>query len=346
MRRFLLVVAAAAAAAALIWAALRWFLWWLMPFLLAAGLASALEPLIALLQRRLRLRRSFCAAVLTLFLLFLLGGFLALLLGALWREALGLLARLPDLLQQLPALLDALGARIDRYCAACPPWLLAWREALERSAASQLPSLLSSLAEGAWSALRSAAALLPRALLAAATTVLALYFFAASRPQLRAALRLLPAAQQAMLRAMRSAAVRSLLRWLRAQGTLFALTFFQLLAGFALLRVEYALLAALLTALVDALPVFGTGTILVPWAVLSLLLGNVPLAIALLALYACTQLVRSIVEPKLIAAQAGLAPVVSLLAMYLGWCAFGVGGMLALPLLLLFAVQLFRGAQR
>ena len=93
-------------------------------------------------------------------------------------------------------------------------------------------------------------------------------------------------------------------------------------------------------AIVDALPVLGTGTVLIPWAIYHLLLGTFPRGIALLALYAIILLVRSLMEPKVMAAQAGLPPLSALLAMYLGYCLFGIWGMLLLPVLLLFVKQL------
>lgn len=86
----------------------------------------------------------------------------------------------------------------------------------------------------------------------------------------------------------------SLTRWLRAQAILCSLTFCQLLAGFWLLGERYSLLAAFLITLVDALPVFGTGTVLIPWALAELLLGSVPRGAALVILYLCTLTVRSI----------------------------------------------------
>jgi len=134
----------------------------------------------------------------------------------------------------------------------------------------------------------------------------------------------------------------SLTRWLRAQAILCSLTFCQLLAGFWLLGERYSLLAAFLITLVDALPVFGTGTVLIPWALAELLLGSVPRGAALVILYLCTLTVRSITEPKLVAAQAGLPPIASLMAMYLGARAFGVAGMVLFPLLLLLAAQMLR----
>ena len=117
-------------------------------------------------------------------------------------------------------------------------------------------------------------------------------------------------------------------------------TFCQLLAGFLLMGQRYALLLAAVTALVDALPVFGTGTVLLPWAAVCLLAGQAPRAVALAALYAVISAVHSLLEPKVMAAQAGLPPLAALAAMYAGFRALGVAGMILLPMALLFVKQL------
>ena len=180
-------------------------------------------------------------------------------------------------------------------------------------------------------------------MLSGATTVLAVYFTIASYPTLcRMFKTRLSGKTIRSLRLFRSGVTQSLSRYLRAELTISFLTFLQLLLGFFLMRQDYALLLAFLVTLLDALPVFGTGTALVPWALLSLLFSSVPKAIALLALYLCTLLVRNVLEPKLLASQAGLPPVASLFAMYLGFCTFGVAGMIAFPFLLLLAAQTYR----
>lgn len=101
-----------------------------------------------------------------------------------------------------------------------------------------------------------------------------------------------------------------------------------------------ALALAALIAVIDALPVFGTGTALVPWGILCLLTGNVPKGLGLLALYGVISLVRSVLEPKIMAAQVDLPPLAALAAMYVGFCAFGVAGMVLCPMALLFVKQL------
>ena len=185
---------------------------------------------------------------------------------------------------------------------------------------------------------------LPGILLFLATTVLAAYFTAVSYPAIIAFVRRqVPQRWQRSLSAAAKTLRSTFWKWLKAESLLCLVTFCLLLLGFWYLGVDYALLTAALTAVVDALPVLGAGTVLVPWAVYHLLLGGVPRGIALLALYAIILLIRSFLEPRVMAAQAGLPHLSALLAMYLGYSLFGVWGMLLLPILLLFVKQLQDG---
>ena len=342
-KKFLLYLFSAAAAAGLFYLVFRYLFWWVLPFLLALGVAAAVEPVVAYLRVHLRFRRSFSALLLTLVLLFLLGGLLSLLGTTLANQAYALLKKAPLLLERVPQLLDAFFARLDGYSAAFPQWLRDSLYGAVMRALSDAESFFSDLTGRLLSFLGSFAAALPRRVLSGATTVLAVYFTIASYPTLCRMLKTrLSGKTIRSLRLFRSGVTQSLSRYLRAELTISFLTFLQLLLGFFLMRQDYALLLAFLITLLDALPVFGTGTALVPWAVFTLLFGFPPKAIVLLALYLCTLLVRNVLEPKLLASQAGLPPVASLFAMYLGFCTFGVAGMIAFPFLLLLAAQTYR----
>ena len=118
-----------------------------------------------------------------------------------------------------------------------------------------------------------------------------------------------------------------------------------LLCGFWLLGVSNAPLIALITCLVDALPVLGTGTVLLPWAFLSFLGGGKGRTLGLLVLYACVVLIRSVLEPKLVGSHLGLDPLVTLIAMYCGFRLWGLVGMLLLPLLAATAFQVLPEAE-
>ena len=96
----------------------------------------------------------------------------------------------------------------------------------------------------------------------------------------------------------------------------------------------YIFAIALVTAVVDIMPVLGTGTILIPWAVISFCTGKFGLGVGLLVLYAIIGVIRQIVEPKLVSAQLGLPPYLTLAAMYIGTQLFGFLGLFLLPLLL------------
>ena len=282
-----------AAMAGVSWLVLRYALVWLLPFLLALGAAALLEPLIVRAQRRLHLRRSFTAAVLTLVLV---GGVLAVLIALavqLVEQAVALVSSLPELLAALPETMASLERRLEGFCAACPDGVRQTAEhmldSLPRRAAELAGQVSSAVLQGAGRAM----AALPRVLLACGTTVLAVFFTLSAYPAVRGFFRRQLGSRLERARGVKSSVFATLGKWLKAECILLAVTFCQLLAGLLLMRQEYALLLAALIALIDALPVFGTGTVLVPWAAVECLLGAVPRGIALLALFAVISVVRS-----------------------------------------------------
>lgn len=343
-KAFLIRTAYLAAALALSWLVLRYILVWLLPFLLALGFAALIEPVIVLGQRKMHLQRGFLAAVLTLTLLALVVTLGAVLVGQLLRQASDLMERLPELLSALPALADRIAARLYSFCAVCPDGIRQWATRLLDSAGQTLSDGLAAASSAALRLLTSAVAALPQAMLFCATTALALFFTSAAYPRLMAFFRrqLTPRALSTV-RGVKASLLTTMAKWLRSQCILVAITFFQLLAGLLLIRQPYALLLAALIAFIDALPVFGTGTVLLPWAALCCLAGSFPKGIALAALYLVIWLVRSIMEPKLMAKSAGLPPLPALAAMYVGFCAMGVAGMILGPILLLLVKQLHDG---
>lgn len=120
-------------------------------------------------------------------------------------------------------------------------------------------------------------------------------------------------------------------RYLRAYFLLFLLTFAELLIGFMILGTGYAFLLAFMTALLDALPVLGVGTILLPYAIFSFMAGDRSLGFGLLILYGVITLVRQFVEPHLVGKSLGLHPILMLMAFYVGFRLFGVAGIFLGP---------------
>ena len=175
----------------------------------------------------------------------------------------------------------------------------------------------------------------PDALLFLVTAGLGSFFLSASFPAVKAfLLAQLPARRLRHLEALSQELRQSLGGWLRAQLWLMLITFTELLAALLILGVRGAPLIAGLTALVDALPVFGVGVVLLPWAAVSLLRGERRLSIGLLAAFGVVSLMRELLQAKLLGDQIGLDPLSSLLAVYVGWKLCGVWGLLLFPLAL------------
>lgn len=316
----------------------------LLPFLIALSAAVLMEPWVLWCRRRLGFQRKFAAAALVTLVLGAVLAAAGLLLWKLAAEAGGLLERLPEMLEGLPALMDQIARRYEGFYNACPEETRRWLDQTLRQISEEGVSLAGELSSAAlgWGA--ALVADLPQISLFLFTTVLAVYFVALSYPEILAFIRRqIPARWQETGRGITRSLRSTFWKWLKAESFLCFITFLLLLAGFWYMGLDYALLAAVLIAVIDALPVLGTGTVLVPWGVYHLLLGLAPRGVALLALYAVITLVRSLLEPRVMAAQAGLPPLTALLAMYLGFCLFGVGGMFLLPILLLFVKQLQDG---
>ena len=107
------------------------------------------------------------------------------------------------------------------------------------------------------------------------------------------------------------------------------------------LNVGYPLLMALLIAFSDALPILGSGTVMLPWAVICGMQGNLNLAIALVVLYVIITVVRQLLEPKVVSGQIGIHPIFTLIAMYTGFRIIGVIGMLIGPIILIIFKNIF-----
>ena len=125
-----------------------------------------------------------------------------------------------------------------------------------------------------------------------------------------------------------------------------AITFAEVLPGLWLLGVERAALISLAIAVIDALPVFGAGAVLIPWAAAALLLGDTPLGLGLLILWGVVTLVRNCVQAKLLGDQLGLHPLVTLMAIYAGWRLASVAGMVLFPMAALLVQQCLPALRR
>lgn len=114
-----------------------------------------------------------------------------------------------------------------------------------------------------------------------------------------------------------------------------AITFAELCIGFFILGIKNFLVVAFFVSLIDLLPVFGVGTVMLPWSVILLLQNNIKLAVGITVLYAIVSVIRNFIEPKIIGKQIGINPLFTLVSMFVGLKIAGVAGMLFFPIALI-----------
>ena len=313
----------------------------LLPFLIGLLAALLAQRPIALCTNRLHAPRTLAAFFCTLLLFALLGSALFFLGRVLFGELSGFLREIPSLLSSISVPLASIKLRLYALAGRLPDGLgTGLRASLDQF-------FQSSGAFGArayeWLFHQASSFLshLPGVVLFAVAAIVSSFMLAAQLPQLRRSFAAhLPQLARGKL-ASALGHIRAALGWLLAQLKLMGVTFLILTAGFLLLRTEYPLLFALLTTLIDALPVFGTGTVLIPWALLEFLHGNTACGVGFLILYAVAALTRQTLEPRLVGQQIGLAPIFTLLALYAGYKTIGVPGMILFPICAVLFRQLW-----
>lgn len=313
-----------------LWLGVTYFLPAMAPFAIGLAVAAAAQPLVRVCQRTLRLPRwaasSLCVSAVfavTIFAVWLLARTAAARLGTLAAELPGIFRTASDSLEHLS---DALSQRAP---AELEDTVRLWADSLLARGAK----LGERLSDAALRAMGGAVAALPEALLFTVTAVLSSFMLCARLPDIKRAIRQrLPLQTRARLRRGLIRVRAALSGWCRAQLRLLGVSFAIVTAGLFVLRVPGWLGLGLLIAVVDALPVLGTGTILLPWAAVCLLRGATRRGIGLALLYAAAALTRTSLEPRLLGRHLGLSPLITLAALYAGFRLCGVAGMLLFPI--------------
>lgn len=316
-----------------LWLGVQFALPVLLPFLLGAAVAAAAEPGVSWGVSRCRLPRWLAAGLgVTGVLTGILG--LASLLGAVAVRELSLLSgklpQLADTAQQGVALLqDWLVGLAQQAPDAVSP-------ALQRTALNMFNDstvLLQQVGQKLPSVLGATVSKVGSGVLGVGTGLLAAYLISARLPMIREVIKnRLPQVFYTRVFPAWKRIKSALGGWLKAQLKLSGLTWCVVTAGFLLLGISYGPLWAVLVAVVDAVPVLGTGTVLVPWALVCFLQGQTLRGAGLLVIYGVALTVRTVLEPRLVGRQLGLDPLMTLLALYAGYRFWGIPGLLLAPI--------------
>lgn len=205
------------------------------------------------------------------------------------------------------------------------------------AAAGKADKVVSEISGNVISGVSTFAAVIPGFCMKVFIAVIATLFMALDFPAIKEFIRAqIPKNYQKLISEGKSYVTGTFLKCIISYALILVLTFVELWLGFLILKLDGAVIIALLIALLDILPILGTGTVLIPWAVISFAIGDTGMGTGILVLYLMILIVRNIVEPKLVGKQMGLSPVVMLPSMLLGLKLFGLIGLFVLPLTVAF----------
>lgn len=321
----------------------------LAPFGAALCVAVLLNPVVRWLQRRLGWSRQLVTLLLLTLVLGLLGAGIGLIGYGVGQELVALLQNWDSLWAGFERAMDQGQALFLRLWSMVPPQMYDAVRGVMDQGMVWLSIGLPELLNRALDITAQKAMGLPSFLVALLMFIMATYFLAADYPYLKTkAMQNMDTGALRVMEQLRATALCAFGGYLKAQVLLSTGVFLILLAGFFITRQPYGLLLALGLAILDFIPLLGAGTVMVPWAVVSLLLQNYPSAIRLMAIWGIIVLFRRIMEPKFVGEQTGLSPIVSLISIYTGMKLAGIAGMILGPILLLVVLNLsgmglFRG---
>lgn len=305
----------------------RFLLYYFMPFITALILSLILEPIVKFFQR-LRIGRGY--SVLLSMILFL-GSFITLATFAVTRivfELTKLYNSLPDYSNELYQTLNDFAQRTKDLYLQLPPEATNIAQEAIKAIFDKLAAVLSHTTTSLIDTVTS----LPGILIFLIITLIATFFLTKDKAMIKDfVFRQLPPTWEMKLASLKDDLFSALIGFLKAQAILLSVTFTESYIGLSIIGVDYAFIIALLIALVDILPVLGTGSVYVPWALFNIAYHNYRLGIYLLILYGIIITVRYMIEPKVVGTQLGIHPVVALMSMFVGLKLLGVVGVILGP---------------
>ena len=310
------------------------FLQFFMPFVIGWVIALIANPLVRILERRLKVARKHTSMVIII-------GVLALVITAIYflgakigEETRNFLEQVPELYSDFREDFQDAGRNLEIIVSELPEDVRESLEEVQQDIGAITGQAVGKLSQFTVDKAGSFARNIPGILISIIFSILSAYFFIADRDRILEFGRIhTPQIIQEKWRMMAESFKTVFGGYFKAQFKIMVVIGVILFIGMLILQVQFAILVAILVAFLDMLPFLGTGTVLIPWAVFKLVSGDIRYALGLVILYLVTQLVRRIIEPKLVGDSIGMNPLVTLIFMYIGYRMGGVIGMiLAVPI--------------
>lgn len=301
-----------------------------LPFVIAIIVSAIANPLVNFLEKKVKILRKHSSAVIIILVLAVLFAVIYLLIWGILQGIQSLFGEMDNIIATFLSFLDEFRLALANLSIALPDSLHETIQALDTSIETTLTVFATDLMEqinlsAAGSYLNSALNLLILIII----SILATYFVMIDRNQLALIIsRAVPTSIQQYYHVVMDNIKTAVGGYLKTQFKLMIIIMLALFVGFKLLNVEYALLLAFITAILDFLPVFGTGTIIGPWVVFKIISGDYLYAVFLVIIYLVCLLLKQLLQPKIMGDSVGISPLYALFFMFVGYRINGIIGMI------------------
>lgn len=304
---------------------LRFFL----PFVIGWIVAMIANPLVKFLESKVKLLRKHSSAIIIVIVIAAIVGIIYLIVSILYKESKQLAGDLPNIIEQVEEQLNNISVKIQEISEKLP-------KTVQNSVNNMLNNISKNLTDFkpsedlfTFSVASSLAQNIAEFFLTLIITILSAYFFIIKRDELMAGLKkFLPNSVVEGWNFIYNNFTRAVGGYFKAQLKIMFVLSFIMFVGFEILGVTYSILLALGIAFLDFLPVFGTGAVLWPWALIDMLSGNYFRAVGLVVIYLICQITKQVLQPKMVGDSIGISPLSTLVFLYIGYKLDGVIGMI------------------
>ena len=307
---------------------------WFMPFVTGWIIALIASPLVHFFEKRLKIRRKAGTAfvIISVIALVILAGYL---IGA------QLVEQIAEFIGDVPKLWEAaqedfaqIGEKLSVALKYLPSELQLTINSITGNVQEYFGGIMESISEPTITALGNFVGSLPNIVISVIMSLLFAYFYVADKGYLSGLLeKAIPDSVLVRLQMIKRGLTKAVGGYFKAQLKIEVWMYLLLGIGFSILQVKYAFLIAIGVAILDLLPFFGTGTVLIPWAIIKFLSADYKMVIGLLIIWGVGQLARQLIQPKIVGDSVGLAPIPPIILLFVGYRVAGVIGMIiAVPI--------------
>lgn len=305
-----------------------------MPFVIGWVIALIANPMVKWLEKNVKIVRKHSSAIIVIGAIILIVLALYYIISILARELLDLIENLPRLYENFDIQLQSAAKSLNGLYKLLPENLQGTVNHWNQNFGTYISDIIRDIDVPSITTAGNVARNVADIFFTVIVTILSAYFFIAERENLSEYVKKhTPRSIHEKYIFVMNNFKQAVGGYLKAQLKITFVIMVIVFIGLVILRVDYSFFIACIIAFIDLLPIFGTGAVFWPWALFEVLTGNYGMAIGIMVIYFICQVVRQILQPKMVGDNIGVSPFLTLVFMYVGYKIKGITGLiLGLPI--------------